>query len=333
MKLDIKQFGKGAFRDRYDSRDLQWAPLAQAMGIEESFDWDNGFDTEVELGVKVKIEDQGGQSSCTSQALSSYGDLLNYIETKRWEDFGAKGIYAQIALPNGGAYMRDALDVAVNQGFYLESDLPSYDSNSNPVSEEIVKRAEDITQAMRKKAVQWKSLRYYALPANDIDSWAIALKNHWAIYLGATGSNNGWGQPDLSPPQSGDKTWGHAIFGKAAKLRNGKKAIKIQNSWGEDWGEQGNGWLNEDYVKSNNVFVPWVLIDQKNIVINNMLETIKKVGDSNIYVKSNTNNKIYPIGAWGSYMEMLNAGWIKAFVEVSDLDKFEIIDSPFGLMK
>lgn len=328
---DIKQLGKGAFRDRYDSRDLQYAPLARAMGIATTFDWQKGFDTEEKLGVKIKIENQGPQSSCTSQALSSYGDLLNYIETKKWRDFGPKGIYAQIALPGGGGYLKDALNIAVNQGFYLESDLPSYRDGS-PVSEEDVRRAEDITNEMRKKAVQWKSLRYYSLPANDIDSWAIAIKNHWGIYMGAHGSNAGWSQPDLRAPLPGEDKWGHCIFGKAAKLRNGKKAIKIQNSWGKNWGENGDGWIDEEYVKSNNIFVPYVLIDQKNIIIKDMLQTIKKTGDPNIYVKSNTNNNIYAIGTWKNYQDFLSNGWVSPFEEISTLDAFNIIDSAFGLM-
>lgn len=328
-----ENFNPGAYRDRFDSRDYQWAPLALAMGIEESFDWDKGFDTEEVLGIKIKIENQGTQSSCTSQSLSSYGDLLNYRETGKWEDFGAKGIYAQIALPQGGGYMRDALDVVVNQGFYLESDLPSYDRSGNPLTEMDVRRSEDITTDMRNKAVQWKSLRYYALPANDIDSWAIAIKNNWAIYMGATGSNNGWKQADLIPPAPDDNKWGHAVFGKAAKLRNGKKTIKIQNSWGERWGENGNGWLNEDYVNSNNVFAPWVLIDQRNINIKTMISTIKTQNDPNIYAKSNTTNKIYPFGAWQSYQEMLSAGWIEPFREVDSLNDYVIVDGPMGFLK
>lgn len=330
---DIQNFGKGAFRDRFDSRDLKWAPLAKALGIEKTFDWNIGTDTEEKLNIKIKHENQGSQSSCAANALSTYGDVLNYVETKKWEDFGSKGLYAQVALPGGGSYLRDNLDIAVNQGFYLESDLPSYDINGNPVSEEEVRRAEDITSEMRKKAKQWKSLRYYQLPANDIDSWATAIENHWGIYMGATGSNEGWSQPDLRAPLPGESTWGHSILGKAAKIRNGKKAIKIHNSWSNSWAEGGDGWIDEDYVKSNNIFVPWVLIDMKNINIKNMLETIKKIGDPNIYIKSNTNNNIYPIGAWGSYQEMLIAGWIKSFEEVSTLDAFDIIDSPMGFLK
>jgi hypothetical protein len=71
--------------------------------------------------------------------------------------------------------------------------------------------------------------------------------------------------------------WGHAIFGLGYRMRNGKKAIKFLNSWGAGWGEDGCGWLNEDYFASQRVFPAWVLVDKSN---ESSLDTMKWVIDN-----------------------------------------------------
>ena len=46
MKILKDNFNPGAFESRYDSRDYQWLPVANACGIEQVFDWEKGWDSE-----------------------------------------------------------------------------------------------------------------------------------------------------------------------------------------------------------------------------------------------------------------------------------------------
>jgi len=291
FKFD-KNFNPGAFKDRFDSRDYQYEPLASAIG-EEAFDWEKGFDIEEELGIKLKVENQNGSSSCVGQATHKYGEVLELVENKKLPDFSAKWVYAQIHLPNGGAYCRDACKVATGQGFALEKDLPSYTTVEmsdgkivyNAPTEEFITKSEDITQEIRQKALPYKGLKYYSVRA-DIDLVAQAIKNHWGLLMAARGSNLGWREPKgiVRPPKSGENQWGHAIFGLGAKMLNGKKAIRFINSWSENWGDKGYCWFTEDYFNSGNMYSSWVIIDQKNINLIKPMRLVKTNDSSTVYM-------------------------------------------------
>jgi C1A family cysteine protease len=116
-------------------------------------------------------------------------------------------------------------------------------------------------------------------------------------------------------------------------MRNGKKVIKCPNSWGTDWGDKGYLYLDEDYFKSNNVYVPNVLLDQANLNIQSMLTTVKFKNSPNIYAKSLVSNRLYWIGGWSSYQEMLKAGWVKPFIEIQNLGDYEIVNKIFGFIE
>jgi len=329
-KVDIKyksQYGYEDEKNFYIKIDLIDKILSYAGG--------HIYNIEVEKDNSYIVETVAVHN-CVGQATSSIGDLLNFIETKKWKDFSAKGVYEQIYLPSGGAYTREACKIAVKYGFNLEEDLPSYTTVEmsdgrivyNGPTEKFMTE-QKIDDELRSKAEKYKSLRYFSVP-KTIDDVAIALRNHKTLLMAAKGGNDCWNKPDVEP---GALNWGHAFYGIGALMRNGKKAIKFANSWSTNWGDKGYGYLNEDYFKSGNVYTSWVLIDQKNIKIKNMIETIQKKGKPEIFAKSNTSNKIRWVGGWESYQQMLTDGWIKPFVTVDSLDEYEIDWHPFGFLK
>jgi len=64
------------------------------------------------------------------------------------------------------------------------------------------------------------------------------------------------------------------------------------------------------------------------------VQTIKKKNSPEIYIVSGTNSKeLRWIGGWESYKAGLDAGWLKPFVEVDNLDDYEIKSEIWGIIK
>lgn len=59
------------------------------------------------------------------------------------------------------------------------------------------------------------------------------------------------GNPALVEAVPGDRIRGrHAVVSVGlARNRHGVKYIKIRNSWGQDWGQEGHAWLSLPYLK------------------------------------------------------------------------------------
>lgn len=64
-----------------------------------------------------------------------------------------------------------------------------------------------------------------------------------------------------------------------------------------------------------------------------MIDTIKVKGKPEIFAKGINNDKLYLIGGWGSYQELVNAGWFREFVEVDEIDEDKIDWRPFGFIQ
>ena len=100
--IDVSKKGKGALVRGEDPRDVPYSSLIFGAPV---VNWDKGFDVEENLGIKVRIDDQGSAQSCVAQAWSKYGEVVDYVETRQIPDLSARDIYSRIFVPpDGGAY-------------------------------------------------------------------------------------------------------------------------------------------------------------------------------------------------------------------------------------
>lgn len=233
--------GTGGIESPHDDRDYKWSELG--MGA-IPFNWELGYD----IGIEISQKDQDGSGSCGGQAMAYYGEVLEYVATNTKEERSAKFIYAQTAVPGGGSYLRDNCDIAVKQGWATEEILTSYDKGMPP-SEEFITRKEDITEEVRSNASKSKALSYALVDKSDIDVVAQAIaNNHGAIIL-LRGENNGTWLSAIPKVTTGKGQWGHFLYCCGAKLIDGKKYIKVKNSWG-NIGENGYQYISEDFFKN-----------------------------------------------------------------------------------
>lgn len=254
-------FNPGGCEDRVDNRDFQWEELGGASP--SGFDWTTGFDVEEELqkqipGMQLVVKNQGGSFSCGGQAWAYYAEILEALATGTYEPRSAKYLYSQTCVPDGGSRGRDNADIFVNQGDCREATLTSYQNGVVP-SEQFMQRSGDITDAARQDA-KLSRASAYAQTGTDIESVATAIQKNHGVVLGVYGQNNGSWQTEFPQPIT-VKVWGHWIFACGAKMINGKKHIKVINSWGGHAGNNGRQWLSEDYFR-NGVFSGWTHVLQ-----------------------------------------------------------------------
>lgn len=144
------------------STDFQWHDLGSAL---PPFDWNEGYDIEVELAKKlnqpgflIPVKHQWQSGSCGGQATSAANEVIEADATGTFEESSAKGVIAQTFVlgPNGemvGSRMSDNGDLLVKKGCPREAALPSYPSNGDPVTDAFMNRPQDITPAVLEDAL------------------------------------------------------------------------------------------------------------------------------------------------------------------------------------
>jgi len=225
----MNTFGTGAFH-REDKRDY----IFGAAGS-ESFDWEKGYETDIS---DVEIRNQNGSLSCVAQSTVAMVDILTGMKKS------AHYVYSQIFLSNGGAFMKDGIDIGSKQLIAFEKDFPSYPADEASLRDKkgLNIRLDPIPDT-------------YASISVNIDSIAQAIRDNKCAMIGAEGSNDGWNNPDIEFIKN---DWGHAVCAVGAVMRNGKKAIKFLNSWSKFWGDNGCGYINEDYFNKDAIMAAFV---------------------------------------------------------------------------
>jgi len=285
--LDDKK-GTGCFVDKEDARDLPYDEMA--LGA-PAVDWTKGYDVERELGIKVKIKNQDGSSSCVGQGFSYYAGVINSAEIGHYIEISAKGFYSQIALPGGGAYIRDGAKLLVNWGALLEIVLASYDGG-NPPTEKFMLDKSWITPELVRTAQTLQGKEYRTITAaSNMDMFASAIQNNLGVVGGVSGSNNNtWGGNEPKAPKSGESTWGHCLyFGKFGVDSLGK-FISTPNSWGErkidDLHRDGWQKFREDYFNDKFMFNPWTITDKPNFSMSPETQKIVEQNEKKVIIES-----------------------------------------------
>jgi hypothetical protein len=127
----------------------------------------------------------------------------------------------------------------------------------------------------------------------------------------------------------------------AWKFRNG---LAYKNSWDRDnhWIElygyvDGQYWLLYDNYSDSLIKAEWnypfgFIMRYSVKKKNDMLKTIKKKDEAEIYVVASDNTRIMQIKAFESYQDMLSFGLIAPYIEVDDVSNYTIIDSAIGII-
>lgn len=258
-------WGHGALPMRKDRRDRKYGKLARAS---VPFDWSIGFDAEKHPSP---TKNQGTSGSCGGMAGSYLEVLTRFVFSER----SARYIYSQIYYPGGGTTLRDILNLLVKKGSASEALVPSY-QNGNPPSEQFMEdRSANVAGDASASSYEASG---YAFVAPDIESYAQAIRDNGGAIMEIKGQNNGtWESAQPIPPSNKTNLWAHFLVCTGAMIRNGKKVIKVHNSWG-DIGERGYQYITEDYFRSGSILQGGVIYPKDSpLVLQQKLSIIEQL--------------------------------------------------------
>ena len=204
----------------------------------------------VDLGSQItQTKNQGNYGTCVSQAFCAALEAVRYSQFGPENDveLSPNNLATQIDGWNG-AIATDAVKALMKTGVIPMADQPNYSSR--------------LPVGWQKKAAGYKVLAIYDTPDSDYLGYlAAALSRGWLVPIGI-GVGSGFdvdGEGYISYAR-GSGRGGHEILACGLKQHDGKWWIRIKNSWGQKWGNDGFAWIESTFL-TRSVFADlWVVV-------------------------------------------------------------------------
>jgi C1A family cysteine protease len=149
---------------------------------------------------------------------------------------------------DSGAFLRDVIQVLANTGAGLEADWP-YDESKFTMEPPVVEMNE---------AASNKALEYSRLVTRE-DFRNCLVQGHpfvigFSVYSSFEGEQVAQTGVVPMPSVNDQMMGGHAVcvIGYNTNF-NGGDYYEVRNSWGADWGDQGNFWIPAAYIENPNL--------------------------------------------------------------------------------
>ena len=196
--------------------------------------------------VKAAVHDQGQINNCATHALSaslenSLGGKIGfgwYYGNRRYSDHKGQGTIE-----------RDLLKAAQKDGGLSWEKYP-YEEEIPAAMERFEKLAKKLLPDSRKLVIG----NYWAL--RSFDEVRRALYEGKFVQLGlqlfagikkVTAEKPVLAEPSISGTQVEEWLGGHMVWATGYCVRNGVRCIRCRNSWGPDWGKNGDFYVPEGY--------------------------------------------------------------------------------------
>ena len=205
---------------------------------------------------KFPIFNQDGSGSCVAQTLAKLLGILYWLKNQLYVHFSATHIYQRRSnKPSGGMAGVDAFNIA-RKGVTLEELVPSQNMTDPQMD------GTEIPQYKQDVGSVFKIGNYVSLPTKDIDTIASVIQTTGkAVMVWFYFNRDEWADvpiikyPDLNL-YAGD-TSRHSVTAIDFTLYNGKKALIIEDSWGQFFGLNGQRVITEDFFRIRNWFAAY----------------------------------------------------------------------------
>jgi C1A family cysteine protease len=210
----------------------------------------DGFPLAISLrGHMPPVFNQGQLGSCTANAS---GAMWAFVHGggpySRLQIYYCERMMEGTVASDNGAFIRDAIQVLVNQGAALEADWP-YDESKFTIQP---------PPPVLQEADQGRAVEYSRLE-NRTDFRNCLAQGHpfiTGITIYSSFETDEVARTGFVPmPTRNDSVaGGHAVcvIGYNTDI-NGGDYYEVRNSWGEDWGDAGNFWIPAAYLENPNL--------------------------------------------------------------------------------
>ncbi|HEX5037553.1 MAG TPA: C1 family peptidase [bacterium] len=222
---------------------LEQVKAARSFSADDAKPYQN-LPRKVDLAAQLPSPgDQGKQNSCTAWAVAFAVKSFQEKRELGW-DFSDKHLFSPAFVYNQinggqdrGALLKDAINVVLSEGVVPLSFMPYQDGNYTAQP----------TEALKKAASYFKGLSYRRLDEKDVPQIKSFLASGEPVILSVMTYKNFLPKGmvrsgNVYKEKVGGFLGGHAIV--AVGYDDDRNAVKILNSWGKGWGENGYGWID-----------------------------------------------------------------------------------------
>ena len=243
QKLFSKPHGTGAIEDprpqEEKDRDYKHEEIASAAPIE----WKEKPQSEWR---KFEIFNQDGSSSCVAQSKAKEAGILNFLEEGIFIRLSARDVYAKRSnKPGEGMWGANANDIVRDYGITLEILMPSEGKSEAEMNNDA-----DRTNSMKviAKVFRAKNAITFTAPF-DIDKIAQVIDQGIPVNVWFKWDYSEWDQPVPQISAASKQANHHSVVAVDRTLWNGKKALIIEDSWGKNFGMNGQRVITEDWLQ------------------------------------------------------------------------------------
>ncbi|MCR4342588.1 MAG: peptidoglycan-binding protein [Patescibacteria group bacterium] len=205
---------------------------------------------------KFPIFNQDGSGSCVAQTLVKLLGILYWLKNQLYVHFSATHIYQRRSnKPSGGMAGVDAFNIA-RKGATLEELVPSQNMTDSQMD------GTEIPQYKQDVGSVFKIGNYVSLPIKDIDTIASVIQTtSKAVMVWFYFKGDEW--TDVPTIKYSDlnlyasDTSRHSVTAVDFALYQGKKALIIEDSWGQFFGLNGQRVITEDFLRVRNWFAAY----------------------------------------------------------------------------
>jgi hypothetical protein len=198
---------------------------------------------------------QNGSGSCVAQTISKLLGINNFLESGIYVDLSAKYLYNHRSNSGAGMTPNDALSLAVSLGCPPEQLCRSQNQTEEEMNNCIKKPY--ITESSKIFAAQ----SYIRTPL-DIDAIASVIESGKGLMTWFRFFRDEWNEyPEVKHEESAPNH--HSVTAVDFTLYQGEKAIVIDDSWGEEYGINGQRIIRESFLKKRMTLSAY-FIDMKN---------------------------------------------------------------------
>jgi hypothetical protein len=205
---------------------------------------------------KYPIKNQQSSNQCVGFSVAKLLGIQHQIDEGEWIDFSATHLYERRNnFPSAGMMGVDAFNIAHNEGITLEQLYPNKTHNNDNERLNIKKHYNQVGEIFKISA-------YLSLPIQDIDTVASVIQRTGkGVMVWYWGTYNEWDRDVVSIRDNTTLHTApvrHSVVAVDYILHNGKKALVIEDSWGNR-GINGRRIITEDFHKQRNYYVGHIM--------------------------------------------------------------------------